>query len=287
VLYNDDTSMGILEFKNVPPTAEDGIDPQRTGVFTSGIVSECGGHKIALFFTGRKHAGENLAIVLGRRRTGLGAPIQMSDALSRNCPKEFKTLVANCMVHGRRNFVNVAENFPAECRRVLEDLGAVFQVDSRARKEGLSADDRLVLHQEESKPILDTLLKWLNTEIDEKRVEPSSGLGGAIRYLNNHWQELTLFLQVPGAPIDNNICERALKKVVLHRKNAFFYKTLNGARVGDIYQSIIHTTELAGGNPFEYLVALLENPKAVAGNPIDWMPWNYAATLGQLTAPVT
>jgi hypothetical protein len=91
----------------------------------------------------------------------------------------------------------------------------------------------------------------------------------------NHWGPLTLFLREPGAPLDNNIVERSLKKAILHRKNALFYKTQNGARVGDIFMSLIHTCELNRENPFAYLVELQRHWMEVASNPADWMPWNY------------
>jgi hypothetical protein len=116
----------------------------------------------------------------------------------------------------------------------------------------------------------------------EHKVEPNSGLGKAIRYLLKHWEKLTLFLRREGAPLDNNICERALKKAILHRKNAYFYKTQNGARVGDIYMSLIHTAELSHENPFDYLVALQRHAKEVAAAPRAWLPWNYRAQLARL-----
>jgi len=77
------------------------------------------------------------------------------------------------------------------------------------------------------------LHQWLQDQLNEGRTEPNSGLGKAISYLLKHWRALTLFLRQPGAPLDNNICERALKKAILNRKNALFYKTLNGAQIGD------------------------------------------------------
>ena len=110
---------------------------------------------------------------------------------------------------------------------------------------------------------MDELLTWMKAQVDEKKVEPNSGLGEAIAYMRKHWNELTQFLRVPGAPLDNNICERALKKVILHRKNALFYKTENGARVGDIYMSFIHTCELNRANPFDYITAVQENREEI------------------------
>ena len=70
-----------------------------------------------------------------------------------------------------------------------------------------------------------TLKAWLDQQFDERKVEPNSGLGQAIAYMRQHWEKLTLFLREEGAPLDNNICERALKKAILHRKNALFYRT--------------------------------------------------------------
>jgi transposase len=102
--------------------------------------------------------------------------------------------------------------------------------------------------------------------------------------MQKHWMRLTLFLRVPGAPLDNNVCERALKKAILHRKNALFFKTENGAHVGDIFMSLIHTVELNGGNPLEYLVALQRHRHEVALDPDDWMPWNYRDTLAALSS---
>ena len=113
-----------------------------------------------------------------------------------------------------------------------------------ARERGLSRVERLRFHQQQSKTVMDDLHQWLETQLKENKVEPNSGLGKAISYMLRHWRALTLFLREPGAPLDNNLVERALKKAILHRKNSLFYKTLNGAEVGDLYMSLIHTCEL-------------------------------------------
>src|SRR3954468_13661144 len=154
-------------------------------VFTSGIVAMVGAHKIALFFTGTKHAGENIAEVLKRRARGLPAPIQMCDALSRNAPKlaGVNTLLANCLAHGRRQIMEVAENFPEECRYVLETLGRVYRNDSLAKKQDLSPEERLRFHQDHSGPMLQELRHWMKAQLTEHKVEPNSGLGKAFSYL--------------------------------------------------------------------------------------------------------
>jgi transposase len=277
VVHNDDTGMRVLMLQR------DHKD-ERTGVFTSGIVSVDQGWKIALYFTGGRHAGENLAEVLKKRRAELPSPIQMCDALSRNVPKlpaGAEILLANCLAHGRRQFVDVAENFPTECRYVLELLGQVYGHDAEARERGLTPDERLRLHQERSRPVMDELHAWLEAQLDERRTEPNSGLGQAITYLLRHWQPLTLFLRKAGAPLDNNIAERALKRAVLHRKNALFYRTLHGAQVGDLFMSLIHTCQLCGANSFDYLVELQRHAQELAACPAEWMPWNYRETIAR------
>jgi hypothetical protein len=283
VVHNDDTSMKVLELAALNEPDKTDCDEQtsseRKGVFTSGIVSVDDGHRVALFFTGHKHAGENLADVLKHRASELAPPIQMCDALSRNMSEDFKAIVANCLAHGRRRFTDVIENFPSQCRYVLELLAKVYKNDEVTRKKNLSDHDRLIFHQSHSKALMDDLQQWLTEQLDEKKAEPNSGLGEAISYMLRHWEKLTLFLRKPGAPLDNNICERALKKAILHRKNAYFYKTVNGARVGDLFMSLIHTCELNNVNPFDYLTGLQKHAEAVSSCPADWMPWNYQQTL--------
>jgi transposase len=293
VLYNDDTTVKILEMMGerakerllAEEAAEEPVGgaarkpaSERKGMFTSGIVSTKEGRKIALFFSGRRHAGENLAAVLAQRVPSLPPPIQMCDALSRNLPGELKTIIANCLAHGRREFVDVAERFPEECRRVLESLAVIYKNDALAKQRKLSPEERLLFHQAESGPVMEELRVWMARQFEEHRVEPNSVLGGAISYLLKRWDKLTLFLRVAGAPLDNNLCERVLKRAILHRKNALFYKTCHGARVGDLFMSLIHTCELCGANPFDYLTALERHAGELSSNPRDWMPWNYRET---------
>jgi len=289
VLYNDDTAMKILALARASPHStgveeEPSSSRERTGLFTSGIVSTRQGQRIALFFTGQKHAGENLAQVLAHRAAESAPPIQMCDALSRNLPKlpqKLEIIVGYCLAHSRRRFVNVVPSFPEECRYVLEALGEVYGYDAQAEEQGLSPEERLRFHQAQSEPVMEKLHAWLRTQFEKKKVEPNSGLGEAIRYLLKHWDRLTLFLRQAGAPLDNNVCERALKKAILHRKNSLFYKTRKGAQVGDLFMSFIHTCELNDANPFDYLTELQKHATELAKNPAAWMPWNYRQTLPQ------
>ena len=286
VVHNDDTSMRVLSLDRSAASDVD-IAAERTGVFTSGIVSIGEGYRIGLYFTGRKHAGENLADVLKQRAAGLDAPIQMCDALSRNLPKlpeNLEIIIGHCLAHARRHFVEVTSNFPQECRFVLESLGEAYGYDEATRAQRLSPEQRLRFHQEHSRPVMERLHVWLDAQFDERKVEPNSGLGTAISYLLKHWDRLTLFLRQAGAPLDNNICERALKKSILHRKNSLFYKTRNGARIGDLFMSLIHTCELNGADPFDYLNQLQRHAEELKQTPSEWMPWNYRETLARTGA---
>jgi hypothetical protein len=234
---------------------------------------------VALFFSGRRHAGENLAEVLKLRAAELPPPLQMCDALSRNLPGELETIVGHCLAHARRQFVDIYEHFPEPCRFLLEALAVVYRNDALARERQLSPAARLQFHQEESQPTMEQLHAWLTQQLEEKLTEPNSALGGAIRYMLRHWEKLTLFLRQAGAPLDNNVCERALKKAILHRKNALFYKTQNGARVGDLFMSLIYTCQLNEVNPFDYLTQLQQHADQVAACPERWLPWNYREAL--------
>jgi hypothetical protein len=282
VMHNDDTPAKILALMKAAKASDQKAGPdeesERTGLYTSGIVS-IGEHKIALFFTGRRHAGENLADVLAQRALDLSPPIQMCDALSRNLPKDFQVILGNCLAHGRREYVNVFSNFPGECSFVLETLRGVYKNDAVAKEKGMSDEERLAFHLAQSGPLMESLEKWLKDQ--ERETEPNSGLGKAISYWKNHWEALTLFLRVPGVPLDNNIVERGLKKAIRHRRNSLFFKTENGAHVGDIFMTLIHTCELNGVNPFDYLTELQKHAAELVRNPQDWMPWNYRETMAK------
>jgi transposase len=273
LIHQDDTVMKILDRPELRMRGK----KERKGVYTTGLIAKLDGNQVALFITGMQHAGENLADLLNQRLAGLPKPIQMCDALAANTKGDLGTIIAHCLTHARRKFVEVVNDFPEECRYLLETLGAVYKNDATAKE--MSPPERMAFHQERSGPVMAELEQWLLAQFREKRVEPNSGLGRAIQYMTNHWKPLTLFLREPGAPLDNTVAERGLKRAIMHRKNSMFYKTQEGARVGDLYMSLIHTAELNGTNPFEYLVALLRNHAFVEENPEEWMPWNYRETL--------
>ena len=285
VLTYDDTFARILDKVERPNTQ----DKDRTGLKTTGViaVAEVGGHKIALFLTGPQHAGENVSDILKKRAADLPPVTGMSDASTSNnptVPVGVTLLAANCLTHGRRQFVDVYENFPEECHHVIEQLGQVYHHDQQAKDLELSPEARLSFHQQKSGPVMDALKIWMEAQFAERKAEPNSGLGKAINYFLKRWERLTLFLRHPGAPLDSNIVEQSLKKAILHRKNCLFFKTQNGADVGDFFMSAIHTCELNGVNAFEYLHQLLLHVPQVRAKPAEWMPWNFR---DQLSTPET
>ena len=283
VLNNDDTPVTILELLKDRSVALEHMDSEqqskfaeRTGVFTTAILSSGSErHTIALFHSGVKHAGENLEALLKERDPNLTAPILMCDALSRNLPENYKVILANCNAHARRQYVDLVEAFPAECEYILQTFKKIYRHDAKAKQLKLSPEERLAYHQKHSEPLMDEMHEWLSDQLEQRQVEPNSSMGEAISYMLNHWKALTLFLRVAGAPLDNNECERALKRAILNRKNSLFYKTLNGAKVGDILMSVIYTCILCKADPFDYLTQIETHSAEVAVNPQDWMPWNY------------
>jgi len=293
LLKNDDTPMKILgRKKKGEPAAgvsseDDGKNvskrkKKRKAVVTTGLVSKVEGHTVVLYATGRRKAGENLAEILKKRPKDLPTPVQMSDGLEANLPKGFATIVSNCTAHARRHFVNVLDFFPQECRHVIETLAKVYHNDELTK--GMTPNDRMRFHQEHSGPLLKSLKEWLEAGMREKKVEPNSRLGKAYSYMLDRWERLTRFLEVAGTPLDNNETERILKLAILHRKNALYYRTEQGARVGDILMSLIQTARVNGENPFEYLTALQRNAARVRKRPAEWLPWTYRATLAAIEA---
>lgn len=270
VIHNDDTTMRILDLMK----ESEQNDNLRKGIFTTGILSRLENRRIALFFTGRKHSGENMVDLLKQRKNDRTPPIQMCDALSRNRPEELQSILANCLTHARRNFVDVLWSFPEQCRHVIQTLAQVYRNDKETKKQKMSPAQRLIFHQKHSAHVMEKLKEWLHEQFDKKKVEPNSSMGKAISYMLKHWEPLTLFLRKENAPLDNNLCEQALKRSILHRKNSLFYKTKHGAFIGDLFMSLIHTCKLNAVNPFDYLYRLYQSSELFQ-KPQNWMPWNY------------
>jgi transposase len=285
VIYQDDTPARLLalikENQATVAQAQDNAEaPSRTGMYTTALIVQVGERWICLYYTGQQHAGENLTALLRQREPQRGKPLVMSDALASNSAEENRLIRCHCLAHGRRKFSELDEVFPIESAVVVDALKVVFEHEEEARARQLSAADRLVYHQTYSGPIMAALKAWLEQQGTDRTVEPNSSLGKAIAYLLGHWATLTRFLTVPGAPLDNNTAERALKLCIRQRKNSLFYATEHSAYIASLLTSVIATCLQAGVNALEYLVAVQENRQAVFANPAAWLPWTYRAALG-------
>jgi hypothetical protein len=287
LIYQDDTRVRILSLMEENQQAQAQAEAMgfvqsadRTGMYTTALVVKVGERTIYLYYCGRAHAGENLAALLTKREADRGKPLVMSDALPSNAADETTLIRCHCLAHGRRQFSDLEDVFPQECQVVLEALRQVFDHDEHARNAQLSAEARLAYHQAYSGPIMDALKQWLDQQRAERLVEPNSSLGKAIAYMQTHWETLTRFVQIAGAPLDNNLVERALKLFIRQRKNSLFYKTAYSAYIASVLTSLIATCIHAGVNALDYLVALQEHRAEVFANPAAWLPWTYQASLG-------
>ncbi len=271
VIYQDDTHVRILSLLAENEQREEG---ERTGMYTTALVVQQGEHTIELYFSGRAHAGENLDAVLALRDADRDAPIVMSDALSVNEVQE-PVIRCHCLAHGRRQFDEIEEVFPKECDYVIASLKQVFQNEEITRLRQMRPEQRLAYHQAHSGSVMEQLRAWLEKQFEDRTVEPNSSLGKAFQYLLNHWETLTHFLRVRGAPLENNIVERALKLMIRQRKNSLFYASAHSAYVASVLTSLIATCVQAGVNALEYLVSLQVHRAEVFKNPAAWLPWNY------------
>jgi transposase len=284
LIFQDDTAVRILSLMQenrelvAAAQAHGRATPKaRTGMHTTALVVKVGEHTAILYYSSRRHAGENLQGLLDQRAAGLDKPLAMSDALASNeVAQEASVIRCHCLAHGRRKFSDLEEVFPHECRVVLEVLSAVFDHEEQARQAQMSPAARLAYHQAQSRPLLEGLKRWLDTQMAEHLVEPNSALGKAIGYMQGHWKTLTRFLSVPGAPLDNNLAERVLKLFIRQRKNSLFYKNTHSATIASVLTSLIATCLYAGVNAVEYLVALQEHRSEVWADPAAWLPWAYA-----------
>jgi transposase len=276
VLIGDDTRVQILScYQENEQRAADG---QRHGLHTTGIVAQSPDQtplSIVLYVSGRQHAGENVGELLELRPAEQKPPLQVGDALAANWSHASPVIKVKCLAHARRQFTDIEEIFPEECRHVREEFAAVYRYE--AETVGMPPEQRLAHHQLHSAPVLERLQNWISTQFAQRRVEPNSALGKAFAYLQRHWEGLTQFLHWGNAPLDTNAVERALKRVVLHRKNALFFRTEQGSAVGDLLMSVIETCRANGIRAADYLVQVMNNARAVRDNPAQWLPWTYAS----------
>jgi transposase len=283
VLYLiDDTTNRILAQGPIhKPDRRTGKPKERSGVYTSGMIAVLAdGHRCILYQTNIGHAGEWLDEIVRARPPTAPAPIVMSDALSHNRPSVVAVYhQALCNAHARREFVDIAHLFPDQVTEVLERYALIWENDHACQDQALSPAQRLAYHREHSLPVMEQLREWGQQQLESGTVEANSGLGQAIGYFHRHFQGLTAFCRIEGAPIDNNSMEQALKLIIRGRKNALFFKTPAGAAIADVITSVVATAHQAGINAFDYLIALQRHADELKAQPERWLPWNYQATV--------
>ena len=280
--YLDDTTNRIVgQGPVMKPDRRTGKLKERTGIYTSGVIAELpGGQRCVLYQTNIGHAGEWIDELLRARPPTAPAPIVMCDALSRNRPSVLSDYdLALCNAHARREFVDLASRFPEVVEAVLVPYARIWEHEHHCQEKQLTFAQRLAYHRTHSLPVMEQIRSWGQQQLDDGMVEANSRLGEAIGYVERHFEGLTAFCRIEGAPIDNNLMEQALKLIIRGRKNSLFFKSTTGAAIADVITSVIATAYQAGVNVFDYLVVLQRHAEAVRKQPQDWLPWNYTQNL--------
>lgn len=277
----DDTPHRILEQQPEERANRNGSGTRiRTGVYSSGIIAYTSAdQEIVLFETSLGHAGEFIDSLLKKRDQTLPIPVVVSDALNSNTPSTMEVYQAYCNAHGRREFFDLRHLKPEAIDWLLERYGKIWENEALIKEKNLDAQARLVYHQQHSKPVMEEIKTWAESEKRTETFEEHSGFGKAIHYLLRHFNKLTCFYQRPGIPIDNNRMEETLKLIIRSRKTCHFFKTVNGAGVANVITSLIATGMRAGINLFDYLTVLQRHADKVRANPKIWLPWNYLDAL--------
>ncbi|OQX66423.1 MAG: hypothetical protein B6A08_20570 [Sorangiineae bacterium NIC37A_2] len=155
--------------------------------------------------------------------------------------------LANCWAHVRRKFVEVDAFHPGKCTKVLDLIGQLYDVEREAKEK--PPDEVLALRKERSLPIVLAIQKW-SLEVEAL---PESSLRRAIAYMGSLWEGLRVFLTNPHVTLDNNATERALRGIVVGRKNHYGSRSERGTQVAAILYSLIESAKLCQINPHAYL----------------------------------
>ena len=176
---------------------------------------------------------------------------------------------AGCWAHTRRKIIDAEKVAPEMAREAVELIGALFRVERQAKD--FSVEQRLALRQAESAPVLaelrEKLLGW------KDQLLPKHPMADAINYALNQWAELSVFCSDGAIPLDNNVSEREMKRIILNRKNSLFVGNPRGGRTAAILASLTSTCRRHAVDPQLYLTQLLMNlPQAKMSRLSDWLP---------------
>ena len=191
-------------------------------------------------------SGEQAASLLSAYE---GTAITDGYSAYRACKKQNPSLrIAHCWSHVRRKFIECQEQHPDECKKVLDLITELYTTEKDVR--GSPPEQVLARRQKESKAITQQILQ----ASAEVRALPGSPIRKAFEYMHKLWDGLTVFLSDGNVPLDNNGTERALRGVVLGRKNHYGSKSKRGTKVAAILYSLIESAKLAGVEPRQYLL---------------------------------
>lgn len=176
---------------------------------------------------------------------------------------------AGCWSHARRKVIDAEKVAPEIAREAVEFIDTLFRVERRAKD--LSVEERLALRKMHSIPVVDKLREKL---LDWKeQLLPKHPMAEALNYILNQWAELTVFCHDAAVPLDNNVSEREMKRVVLNRKNSLFVGNPRGGRTAAILASLASTCRRHDIDPQLYFTQLLMNlPEAKVTELSDWLP---------------
>jgi hypothetical protein len=275
----DDTTARILEVQKRFKAGED----IRKGCYTSNVCTQVGEHKIVLYFTGNKYLSENLSTLLKEKEDGAIVSL-MIDGSSNSLPKLLWVVVAYCLVHGRRKFVELLSAYPKECEYFLGEIAKIYRNDKETIKSKMNENKRMHYHRENSLPILRGMYRMMIHLFRIKQVEPNSGLGKAFIYWLKRRYGLSAFTRIPGMPLDNNGVEQKLRVMAMARKTSLFFMTLASAGIWSGLFSLVYTCEANGINAFAYLTWLQKNARAVNREPEKYLPWHFRIETERIAA---
>jgi hypothetical protein len=257
----------------------------RTGINATCALLETDHAKVVLFFTGRHHAGEVLDRLLQRRTPVPGGPrlVKVTDGASKNFDHQHREelVEGTCNAHALLKFRDIKDKYPREYALAGEVYKAVFDNDDEAKARRLSPTDRMLLHRERSKPLMEKLKAMCEEKLRNKVVEPTSALWEPLSFIINQWPRLTRFYEEPGVPLDTNIVEQKLIIPVRYLAASFNYQTETGAEVGDRMMSLIATAQANGVEPVAYLTHCLRHHEDLSLRAVDYLPWVYRETQQQ------
>ena len=274
LFFGDDTGATILDQRaKLRPNRKTGKDVLRTGCHTTCVIATIeGGLPAVLFTTGIHHTGEVMDLILAKRNEALPPPIFMGDCIESNTVTAATIYYAGCNAHAIRRFKALTEKYPEHTDYVLSRYRQIYDHEETCKKSGMTDEQRLDDHKQYSRPLLREITEYGEDLFEQRRVEPNSDLGQAFEYIINHERRLSAFARHPGAPLDNNSCERTLRICVRLRETARFFRNPIGASVADTLLTVGGTAQACDANLMDYFVAAQRHADDVRQHPELWVP---------------